>query len=124
VPADVAAPPRGAKKTAKGVSFRVLKKGKGKVKPTAASTVTVHYTGWTTDGAMFDSSVTRGEPASFPLGAVIPGWTDGLQTMVVGDKTRFWIPAELAYGSDPKPGAPTGTLVFDVELLAIGTGAP
>ena len=63
--------------------------------------VEVHYSGWTTDGKMFDSSVTRGEPATFPLNGVIPGWTEGVQLMVVGEKTRFWIPGELAYDSRP-----------------------
>jgi FKBP-type peptidyl-prolyl cis-trans isomerase len=76
----------------------------------------VHYSGWTTDGQMFDSSVTRGEPAEFPLSGVIPGWTEGVQLMVVGEKRRFWIPEALAYrGQRP----PLGMLVFDVELLAI-----
>ncbi|GAB4512403.1 MAG: hypothetical protein Tsb0020_30420 [Haliangiales bacterium] len=117
VPDDVAEPPKDAKKTEKGVFYKVLKAGTGTDKPTAASKVEVHYTGWTTDGKMFDSSITRGEPASFSLGAVIPGWTDGLQTMVVGEKTRFWIPEELAYKG--RRGAPQGMLVFDVELLKI-----
>jgi FKBP-type peptidyl-prolyl cis-trans isomerase len=122
VPKDVAAPPADAKKTEKGTVYKVLKKGTGKDKPTAASTVKVHYTGWTTDGRMFDSSVTRGQPAEFPLGGVIAGWTDGLQTMVVGEKTRFWIPEELAYKG--QPGRPAGMLVFDVELLEIKAGGP
>lgn len=116
-PADVAAPPKDAKKTAKGVFYKVLTKGTGKTKPTAASSVTVHYTGWTTDGKMFDSSVAGGEPATFPLGGVIAGWTDGLQVMVEGEKTRFWIPVELAYNN--QPGRPAGMLVFDVELIKI-----
>jgi FKBP-type peptidyl-prolyl cis-trans isomerase len=117
VPKDVAAPPASAKKTEKGVFYKVLSKGKGKDKPTAQSKVKVHYTGWTTDGKMFDSSVTRGKPITFPLDGVIPGWTDGLQVMVVGEKTRFWIPDELAYKG--KPGRPQGMLVFDVELIEI-----
>jgi FKBP-type peptidyl-prolyl cis-trans isomerase len=121
IPADVAAPPKKARKTASGVSYRVLQKGKGKDRPTETSTVTVHYSGWTTDGAMFDSSVVRGQPATFPLAAVIPGWREAVPTMVVGEKTRFWIPAELAYGADPRPGAPAGMLVFDIELLGITT---
>ena len=79
--------------------------------------VDVHYTGWTTDGKMFDSSVLRGKSAQFPLNAVIKGWTEGVQLMVEGEKTRFWIPSELAYGN--RPGRPQGTLVFDVELLKI-----
>lgn len=119
-PADVAAPPADAKKTASGLAYKILKHGKGKAHPTAESTVQVHYSGWTTDGKLFDSSVVRGEPATFPLGGVIKGWTEGLQLMVVGDKARFWIPGNLAYGDHPeRPGAPAGTLVFDVELLDI-----
>jgi FKBP-type peptidyl-prolyl cis-trans isomerase len=119
VPEDVAAAPKSAKKTKSGIAYRVLKKGTGKEHPTAQSTVEVHYSGWTTDGKMFDSSVARGQPATFPLGGVIPGWTEGVQLMVVGEKTRFWIPGNLAYDNSPRPGAPHGTLVFDIELLSI-----
>jgi FKBP-type peptidyl-prolyl cis-trans isomerase len=119
VPEDVAAAPKNAKKTKSGIAYQVLKKGTGKVHPKASDTVEVHYTGWTTDGKMFDSSVARGQPATFPLGAVIPGWTEGVQLMVVGEKTRFWIPGNLAYDNSPRPGAPKGTLVFDIELLGI-----
>jgi peptidylprolyl isomerase len=120
VPADVAAPPKGAKKTASGIAYRVLEHGTGKEHPTADSTVEVHYTGWTTDGKMFDSSVTRGKAATFPLRNVIAGWTEGVQLMVVGDRMRFWIPSDLAYGDHPtRPGAPAGKLVFDIQLLAI-----
>ena len=79
----------------------------------------MHYSGWTTDGKMFDSSVARGQPATFPLAGVIPGWTEGVQLMTVGEKTRFWIPGNLAYDNSPRPGAPKGTLVFDIELLSI-----
>jgi peptidylprolyl isomerase len=119
-PPDVAAAPDDAKKTASGLAYKILKHGKGKAHPTADNTVQVNYTGWTTDGKMFDSSVVRGEPATFPLGGVIKGWTEGLQLMAVGDKARFWIPGSLAYGDHPsQPGAPSGTLVFDVELLDI-----
>jgi peptidylprolyl isomerase len=121
-PADVAAPPKDAKKTELGVFYKVLKPGTGKEKPTATSTVKVHYTGWTTDGKMFDSSVTRGEPLSFPLNRVIPGWTDALQLMAVGQKSRVWIPEEHAYKG--RAGAPQGMLVFDVELLGIEATAP
>ncbi len=82
--------------------------------------MTAHYTGWTTDGKMFDSSVVRGEPFSFSLDTVIKGWTEGLQLMKIGDTYRFWIPANLAYGTRPtRPGVPAGMLVFDVELLDI-----
>jgi len=116
-PADVAAPPKNAKKTKSGLASKVLTKGTGKTHPSATSQVQVHYTGWTTDGKMFDSSVMRGTPATFPLNRVIPGWTEGVQLMVEGEKRRFWIPEELAYKG--RPGAPAGMLVFDVELLKI-----
>jgi FKBP-type peptidyl-prolyl cis-trans isomerase len=116
-PADVAAAPKGAKKTKSGLAYKVLTKGTGKDHPTATSKVTVHYTGWTTDGKMFDSSVARGQTATFPLNQVIAGWTEGLQLMVVGEKTLFWIPQDLAYQG--RPGAPAGMLVFEVELQKI-----
>jgi FKBP-type peptidyl-prolyl cis-trans isomerase len=120
VPEDVEAPPKEARKTASGLTYRFLKHGSGKAHPTSDSTVQVHYSGWTPDGKLFDSSVTRGQPATFPLEGVIKGWTEGLQLMVVGDKARFWIPGNLAYGDKPtRPGTPAGTLVFDVELLSI-----
>ena len=120
VPDDLDAPPADAKRTPSGLAYKILKRGKGKDRPTAASTVEVHYSGWTRDGTMFDSSVQRGKPASFPLNGVIAGWTEGVQLMVVGDKARFWIPSALAYGDTPsRPGAPVGPLVFDIELLSI-----
>lgn len=119
-PKDVAAPPKTAKKTASGLYYKVLTPGKGKTHPTATSKVTVHYSGWSKDGKMFDSSVARGEPTSFPLNGVIPGWTEGVQLMVEGEKARFWIPGNLAYGDTPKrPGAPSGQLTFDIELISI-----
>jgi FKBP-type peptidyl-prolyl cis-trans isomerase len=116
-PKDVAAAPADAKKTASGLAYRVLTKGTGKDHPGPTSRVKVHYSGWSKDGKMFDSSVTRGEPTSFGLNQVIPGWTEGLQLMVKGEKTRFWIPGKLAYGDEPKPHGPYGQLTFDVELL-------
>jgi peptidylprolyl isomerase len=120
-PADVAAPPADAETTESGLAFKVLEKGTGEVHPDAWDSVTVHYTGWTTDGKMFDSSVSRGQPATFPLNRVIPGWTEGVQLMVVGEKRRFWIPEEIAYAG--RQGAPQGMLVFDIELIEI-TEAP
>ena len=96
-PPDVAAPPADAKKTTSGIAYKVLKPGTGTAHPSRSSRVTVHYSGWQTTGKMFDSSVMRGQPATFALGDVIPGWTEGVQLMVVGEKTRFWIPQELAY---------------------------
>jgi FKBP-type peptidyl-prolyl cis-trans isomerase len=118
-PEDVAAPPPGASKTPSGLASRVLTPGTGKDHPAATDRVKVHYTGWTKDGQMFDSSVTRGEPITFPLNGVIAGWTEGVQLMVVGEKRRFWIPAALAYGDHARNGAPSGDLVFDVELLDV-----
>lgn len=116
-PKDVAAPPADAEKTATGLASKVLTKGSESNRPGPTSVVTVHYTGWTTDGKAFDSSVSRGRPATFPLNRVIPGWTEGLQLMNVGEERRFWIPENLAYGG--RPGKPAGMLVFDVELLGI-----
>jgi FKBP-type peptidyl-prolyl cis-trans isomerase len=116
-PSDVAAAPADAKKTASGLAYKVIKAGTGTEKPTTAKAVKVHYTGWTTDGKMFDSSVLGGKPAEFGVTGVIKGWTEGLQLMVVGDQMRFWIPEELAYKG--MPGKPAGMLVFDVELLEI-----
>jgi FKBP-type peptidyl-prolyl cis-trans isomerase len=114
-PPDVAAPPKDAKRTASGLAYKSLRPGKGTTHPTARSMVTVHYTGWTTDGKMFDTSVDKGQPISFPLGDVIAGWTEGLQLMTVGEKMRFWIPERLAYKGERPP---RGMLVFDVELIA------
>ena len=119
-PPDVAAAPAEATRTSSGLASKVLSAGRGTRHPRPNSTVTVHYSGWTTDGRMFDSSVVRGEPATFSLDEVITGWTEGLQMMVEGEKRRFWIPGKLAYGDTPsRPGAPAGLLVFDVELIRI-----
>jgi len=118
-PADVGAVPADAKKTASGLAYKVLTPGTGKVKPKAEDTVEVHYTGWETNGRMFDSSVKRGQTASFPLNRVIKGWTEGVQLMVTGEKTRFWIPADMAYGEQSVGGRPAGMLVFDIELVSI-----
>lgn len=116
-PADVAAPPADAQVTKSGLASKVLQPGTGTVHPKASSTVSVHYSGWTTDGKMFDSSVARGTPTTFGLNRVIPGWTEGVQLMVEGEKRRFWIPSRLAY--DGAPGMPKGMLVFDIELIKI-----
>jgi len=116
-PSDVASPPADAEVTNSGLASKVLKSGTGTEHPAGADIVQVHYTGWTTDGEMFDSSVARGEPIGLPLNRVIAGWTEGMQLMVEGEKRRFWIPEKLAYGG--QPGRPAGMLVFDVELLGI-----
>jgi FKBP-type peptidyl-prolyl cis-trans isomerase len=115
-PAEVKAPPADATHTKSGLAYQVLKPGTGTHHPTKFDTVSVHYTGWTTDGKMFDSSLTRGAPSTFPLDRVIPGWTEGMQLMVEGEKVRFWIPEHLAYQGNQ---APYGMLVFDIELVKI-----
>ncbi|WP_442871861.1 FKBP-type peptidyl-prolyl cis-trans isomerase [Colwellia sp. 75C3] len=106
--------------TASGLQYKVLTQGTGSDHPNRSSKVKVHYHGTLLDGSVFDSSVDRGEPISFGLNQVIKGWTEGVQLMVVGEKTRFYIPSSLGYGNKPAgkigPGA---LLIFDVELLAI-----
>lgn len=107
------------KTTASGLQYEVIKEGTG-AKPTATSTVKVHYEGKLVDGTVFDSSIKRGEPVSFPLNQVIPGWTEGLQLMSVGSKYRFVIPANIAYGEQGGgPIPPNSVLTFEVELLEI-----
>jgi FKBP-type peptidyl-prolyl cis-trans isomerase len=109
------------KTTASGLQYEVLHHGTGTTHPTLQSVVKVHYEGTLLNGTVFDSSIKRGEPIEFPLNAVIKGWQEGLQLMVVGDKFKFTIPADLAYGSaSPSPSIPpNSTLVFEVELLGI-----
>jgi len=119
-PEDVAAAPADAETTASGLASRTIEKGTGDKKPKATDTVTVHYSGWTTDGKLFDSSVKRGQPTSFPLNGVIAGWTEGVQLMVEGETRRFWIPAKMAYGENPPAGYPAGMLVSDIQLIKIG----
>ena len=110
----------GVQSTASGLQYQVLEPGTGRTHPTATDLVKVHYHGTLIDGTVFDSSVDRGEPISFGLNQVIPGWTEGLQLMVEGEKTRFFIPSNLAYGNRAagkiEPGS---TLIFDVELIGI-----
>ena len=107
--------------TASGLQYLVMKEGTGK-QPTATSNVTVHYHGTTPDGTVFDSSVDRGQPATFGLNQVIKGWTEGVALMKEGAKYKFFIPQELAYGANPRPGGPIEPfmpLVFEVELIKI-----
>src|SRR5882724_7319378 len=120
-PPDVAAPPADATKTASGLFTKVTAPGKGTDHPAKDDVVTIHYTGWKTDGSMFDSSVTRGKPSSFPVNRVIAGFSEGLQLMVIGEKRRLWIPEALAYKGAREP---KGMLVFDIELIDIPTRAP
>ena len=113
-----------ASKTESGLVHQLLKAGIEDVKPIATDMVTVHYTGWLSNGHKFDDSVARGQPVTFPLDRVIKGWTEGLQLMQIGEKRRFWIPQNLAYGNRPKLGAPQGDLIFDIELLAVKKPRP
>ncbi len=110
----------GVQETASGLQYIVEKEGTG-AKPGAEDEVTVHYTGKLLDGTVFDSSVNRGEPATFPLNRVIPGWTEGVQLMSEGAKYVFFIPSDLAYGPQGVPNAipPHSTLIFEVELLKV-----
>lgn len=110
----------GVKVTSSGLQYVVEKEGEG-AQPTAEDEVTVHYTGRLLDGTVFDSSVNRGEPATFPLNRVIPGWTEGVQLMKEGAKYVFFIPSDLAYGPQGVPGAipPHSTLIFEVELIKV-----
>jgi len=109
--------------TESGLQYEVIEEGESEETPEASDTVTVHYHGTLTDGTVFDSSVDRGEPATFPLNNVISGWTEGLQYMSVGDKYRFYIPSDLGYGARAQGPIPANSvLIFDVELLGINDG--
>jgi FKBP-type peptidyl-prolyl cis-trans isomerase len=109
----------GVKTTASGLQYKVLKEGTGP-HPKATSQVTVHYKGTLLDGKQFDSSYDRGQPATFALNQVIPGWTEGVQLMTAGSKYQFWVPSDLGYGPQGSPPTipPNATLVFEVELLS------
>jgi peptidylprolyl isomerase len=112
-PPDVAAPPADAMKTPSGLAYKVIKPGKGTGHPTLKDLVVVNYTGWTTDGKTFDTSLGKGA-LNFPLDKMIPGWREGLQLMVQGETRRFWIPESLAYQGRRDP---RGMLVFEIELI-------
>lgn len=116
-PPDVAAPPADAERSKSGLAWKVLKTSDATEHPGPSDGVVVHYSGWTVEGKMFDSSVMKGAPAELTLDSVIPGWQEGLRLMVPGERRRFWIPAKLAYRG--QRGMPQGMLVFDVELLRI-----
>lgn len=115
-PADLANPPETAVVTESGLVYSVLEQGSG-IRPGRSDKVIVHYTGWTIDGAMFDSSVSKGRPGKFVVSDVIAGWTEALLLMRSGSKYRLWIPEELAYRG--QAGFPAGTLVFDVALISV-----
>jgi FKBP-type peptidyl-prolyl cis-trans isomerase len=111
----------GVKTLPSGLQYKVITAGKGK-KPKATDTVTTHYRGTLIDGTEFDSSISRGKPASFPVNGVIPGWTEALQLMEEGAKWQLFIPSNLAYGDRGTPGGPIGpnaTLIFDIELISV-----
>jgi FKBP-type peptidyl-prolyl cis-trans isomerase len=119
-PPDLGKPPSAAKKTRSGVRYRVLVVGAGKAHPSLESSVRLRFTGFTQDGAVFETTELTGRPTLVALRELVPGLAEGITHMVVGEKTRFWVPAERAYGVAPKRrGAPAGPLVYDVELLAI-----
>ncbi len=116
---DLNAKKEGVKTTPSGLQYKVISEGSGKA-PKATDTVTVNYRGTLIDGSEFDSSYKRGEPASFPLNGVIPGWTEGVQLMKEGAKYQFFIPSELAYGKRGMgPIGPDSTLIFDIELIKV-----
>jgi len=116
-PRHLNAPPKAATKTKSGLAYLALEKGKATRHPSASSLVEIHYSGWTVEGELFDSSVVRGHPRTVPLSHVIPGWREALQQMVEGDRYLLWVPEHLAYAGEP--GAPHGTLVYEIQLRKI-----
>ena len=116
-PPDVKGPPMDARRTASGLFYKVLREGTGRRNPGPRDRVAVHYSGWTTNGKLFDSSLAKGEPLVLGLDEFITGWSEGVQLMVEGQRSRLWIPQNLAYKGEP--GGPRGMLVFDVELIRI-----
>jgi FKBP-type peptidyl-prolyl cis-trans isomerase len=119
-PADLASPSKSATVLPSGLAFQVLEAGSGKQHPSSSSRVSMHYSAWTSSGKLFETTMTTGRPGTFQIGSLLPGWREGVLRMVVGEKTRLWLPAALAYGEKPAGRKlPAGSLVFDVELLAI-----
>ena len=116
-PSDVKEPPSDARRTASGLAYKVLREGTGRRNPGPRDKVTLHYSGWTTNGKLFDSSLAKGEPLTLALDEFIKGWSEGVQLMVEGQRSRLWIPQSLAYKGEP--GGPRGMLVFDVDLIRI-----
>jgi peptidylprolyl isomerase len=114
---NTASVPTDAKTTTSGLAYKILSMKEGASKPKLSDKVTVHYTGWTSDGKIFDSSVQRGKPETFPLNQVIPGWQEGIQLIGVGGKIFLWVPESLSYRG--LNGAPAGLLSFEIELLEI-----
>jgi len=121
-PADVAAPPADAVRTSSGLAYKILRPGKGVAHPKHGDRVLVHYTGWTTDGMMFDSSYVRGDAMQLPVDGGILGWTEAVQLMTSGSKARFWMPEKLAYAG--MEGKPKGMIVFDIEVFTVSSEIP
>lgn len=116
-PPEVAAVPPDVERSPSGLAWRVLKEGTGDKKPQLESIVSLRYTGWTPEGQVFMTTERKQIPKSSRMGMMIPGWQEGLLQMTIGEKRRFWIPKELAYRG--QPGRPQGTVVFDIELVAV-----
>jgi FKBP-type peptidyl-prolyl cis-trans isomerase len=121
-PDNLRLPPSGAIRTASGLRYVVLQRGKGVGHPNATSTVVIDYIGWDFKGRMFDSSLPRGEPSKFELGNLITGWQEALPLMSPGDTFRFWIPGSLAYDGSQGGNSPKGQLVFDITLHSFDNG--
>jgi FKBP-type peptidyl-prolyl cis-trans isomerase len=129
-PPNVGTVPKDAVRSESGLAWVVLKPGAGEARPTDAAVVVMNFIGWTADGKLVDESLSSGRPAAAPVGSLFPGWAEGVQLMVEGEKRRFWIPGELAFDA-AKPNEPPaekepprGMLVYDVELLSFETPAP
>jgi FKBP-type peptidyl-prolyl cis-trans isomerase len=121
-PDNLRLPPATATRTASGLRYIVLQRGKSETRPSPGSTIVIDYTGWDFKGMMFDSSLPRGEPSRFPLKNLIQGWQEGVLLMSPGDTFRFWIPGNLAYDGSPGGDTPKGKLVFDITLHSFDSG--
>lgn len=121
-PDNLRLPPATATRTASGLRYIVLQRGKSEAHPSPSSTIVIDYTGWDFKGMMFDSSLPRGEPSRFPLTNLIKGWQEGVLLMSPGDTFRFWIPGNLAYDGMPGGDTPKGKLVFDITLHSFDSG--
>jgi FKBP-type peptidyl-prolyl cis-trans isomerase len=117
-PRDLTAP-RSARKTPSGLALQMLHKGRGTRHPASDSRMTLHFSGWTADGRLIESSVMGGQPATYEMEGVLPGWREALPRMVVGDKVRLFIPASLAFGEKARRGTPRGDVVYELELLQL-----
>ena len=117
-PRDLKAP-SSARKSPSGLALEILQKGRGTQHPAASDRMTLHFSGWTAGGRLIESSVMGGQPATYEMEGVLPGWREALPQMVVGDKVRLWIPAALAFGEKPRRGTPRGDVVYELELLGL-----